>query len=567
MPSVTYWSRLEPRVRSDDIERSLAAEIRDPLWMLVRQWQFGEFRGEDAGSPIQAQMTVESRPLTHYVNRQGRVSRVELDLPLETRVERELVPIDARTRVQSGLHFARLLRREGAAGTLPAFLAAFPISTAGKSLEGIIDEATQRFVLGVAGRVVDGGALLEALRRGVDLADPRLPDGNPLPPELRIAANRADAVRRAAEGLHAWFRATYSQPETARDSAWSPPHLEYQFGVSVGNPEAGGTVMNAREYSEGHLDWYAFNGAAPAPDGHPQRETVKVIPSQVGFRGMPASRWWEFEEKVADFGSTDVHTTDLGRLLLVEFALIHGDDWFVIPCDAPIGSVVRVASLIVTDVFGQHLLVQGAGRGPGREWQRSKAFSVASGSVEPFLFLPPTLGQMFEGPAIEEVVFMRDEMANMAWGVETTLPNGLGEPVAAFDAYQRSERAADGSGTPQPASPDGMVRFRLATNVAENWIPFVPEHTGEDQRSIVLVKAALLSNRDQREVPARGRILNPGDEPYRVNDEEIPRAARRVSMSFQWARWTDGSTHLWLGRRKRAGRGEGSSGLRFDILV
>ena len=30
--------------------------------------------------------------------------------------------------------------------------------------------------------------------------------------------------------------------------------------------------------------------------------------------------------------------------------------------------------------------------------------------------------------------------------------------------------------------------------------------------------------------------------------------------------WFDGRSLLWLGRRKRPGRGEGSSGLRFDVI-
>jgi hypothetical protein len=38
-----------------------------------------------------------------------------------------------------------------------------------------------------------------------------------------------------------------------------------------------------------------------------------------------------------------------------------------------------------------------------------------------------------------------------------------------------------------------------------------------------------------------------------------------VERSYQYARWVDGRSYLWVGRRKRAGRGEGSSGLRFDI--
>ena len=31
-------------------DRALRVEVRDALWMLTRQWQTGEFQGEDAGS-------------------------------------------------------------------------------------------------------------------------------------------------------------------------------------------------------------------------------------------------------------------------------------------------------------------------------------------------------------------------------------------------------------------------------------------------------------------------------------------------------------------------------------
>ena len=50
-PAVTRWNRLEGRPRSHDFGRALKAEVRDALWMLTKQWQLGEFRGDDAGSP------------------------------------------------------------------------------------------------------------------------------------------------------------------------------------------------------------------------------------------------------------------------------------------------------------------------------------------------------------------------------------------------------------------------------------------------------------------------------------------------------------------------------------
>ena len=60
-----------------------------------------------------------------------------------------------------------------------------------------------------------------------------------------------------------------------------------------------------------------------------------------------------------------------------------------------------------------------------------------------------------------------------------------------------------------------------------------------------------------------GRFLETN---YILNESEIPRTGVRLTRAYQYTRWTDGSTHLWVGRRKRPGRGEGSSGLRFDAV-
>jgi hypothetical protein len=46
------WSRLESRTRQVEFDDALAARIHDPMFLLARQWQFGEFKGEDAGSAV-----------------------------------------------------------------------------------------------------------------------------------------------------------------------------------------------------------------------------------------------------------------------------------------------------------------------------------------------------------------------------------------------------------------------------------------------------------------------------------------------------------------------------------
>src|SRR5436190_22031082 len=44
------WTRLEPQSVSGDPTPGLEARVHDPLWLLARQWQLGEFEGEDVGS-------------------------------------------------------------------------------------------------------------------------------------------------------------------------------------------------------------------------------------------------------------------------------------------------------------------------------------------------------------------------------------------------------------------------------------------------------------------------------------------------------------------------------------
>ena len=51
----------------------------------------------------------------------------------------------------------------------------------------------------------------------------------------------------------------------------------------------------------------------------------------------------------------------------------------------------------------------------------------------------------------------------------------------------------------------------------------------------------------------------------KLQEEEVPREGARLSRDYVMARWMNGSTVVWSRRRKRVGRGEGSSGLRFDV--
>src|SRR5574341_468422 len=65
-PAILIWNLLEGRPRAENFDRSLRAEVRDPLWMLCRQWQFGEFQGEDAGSAVKARVQLNTSKIDRY---------------------------------------------------------------------------------------------------------------------------------------------------------------------------------------------------------------------------------------------------------------------------------------------------------------------------------------------------------------------------------------------------------------------------------------------------------------------------------------------------------------------
>jgi hypothetical protein len=339
----------------------------------------------------------------------------------------------------------------------------------------------------------------------------------------------------------------------------------------------------ADEYRGGHLDWYAFDvdrrrrelvvaGAVPRP---PHRLRSDFLATLVSFEGMPNRRWWQFENKKVNFGRIEAHTTDLGRLLLMEFALIYANDWFVVPFELPVGSLARVTGLVVTNVFGERQWIP-ASASSAEPWALFTLERRDDAGLEPGLFLPPTVVKSLEGKPVEHVRLLRDEIANMVWAVERRVQ--LEDGSARDGAEAASERAAfrrrldtTSHAGPEAPSAKAALRYRLMTTVPEHWIPFIPVRvpdTGVESRRIQLQRGTLLRAEGGGEtIRPQTRILrqNLGG-PYFIHEEEVPREGTEVELSWQRTRWFGGEALVWLGRRRRTGRGEGSSGLVFDQL-
>src|SRR4051794_40750402 len=116
--------RLEALPRSHGVEDGLAARVHDPLWMLTRQWQFGEFKAEDAASPAYVDLESEVHVVDQWRPRDAAdwLPYDRATQPLERLVEQEPAGDDPRLRLEGGLQLRRLLAARSLADLLPAFV-------------------------------------------------------------------------------------------------------------------------------------------------------------------------------------------------------------------------------------------------------------------------------------------------------------------------------------------------------------------------------------------------------------------------------------------------------------
>jgi hypothetical protein len=554
------------------MEEGLRAPVADPLWMIGRQSQLGAFQGEDAATPVGVALDGWASHLSRYAaGLPGTAASTPYDsrsLPLEILVERETPPRspgrDLRAAAEAGLRFADFLD----AKHVGAYAAGYRSEFALHPPAGTLDDKTSHFLAVVSGRLIDGHALRAAFR----------PAGTPagtvvLPPRPAIPTADEESVRAAAVAWTEWYDSLFSAPPTEQ-SAWVGDRLEYAFSVSA-NGSAGArpgkeTTLAASRYGGGRLDWYSFDvlpgetlgaSADPAPDPVARR----VLATPATFGGMPSPRWFELEDARVNFGRVSAGPPDLARMLLIEYASLYGNDHFVVPIELDVGSLCRIDSLVVVDNFGSRTQIVPSEQAGVRDFRMFRCSLVGSRTGDAdasFLFVPPVLAQPLDGTPVEEVLLLRDEMANIVWGVERIVEAPGGFRLDRFEDYQAARRRAERAAPPEPPPPDTALSYTVQTAVPPHWIPLLPVQAR--QRQVRLQLREMLDDAGQP-VPPRSRFLTTNP-PLELYEEEVPRAGVRLTRAYHHARWIDGSTYAWLGRTKATGRGEGSSGLRFDTL-
>ena len=580
---IVGWNRLEGRPRTVQFDRALRAEVRDALWFLTRQWQFGEFTGEDAGSPVDVRTAVRVDPLQHYaVDRQAAVA-YDPAVPLETHVERELIPFDVVVHAQVTRYFWRLIATVPNQAALKAkYLASYPlVDVAGagnpdRPISGVEDDDARHALQTGRARLLNAADLFEEVASGA--YETRV---DKFPTTIPGITRPSDAAQDKRDTTCAtWFAAQFSAAGGRRRRGVETAYLEYQFAVATDTADRGQTVLIADQYTQGHLDWFAFDvdaaaGAKLDAEGWQRGGADAGLRSRcrssrcrsrsAACRATVTGRW----KAGRSSSPTSTRTRPTWpRLLLTEFALVYGNDWCVIPYELPVGSLSEVVGMLVSDDFGEQSLLLPAGRGLDDRWQRWSMFTMnrspAGGPADTRFLVPPAVSKLIEAPPLEKVHFLRDEMANMAWGGGARrCPPSWASASAAIPS--RSARPASFRPPPPLGPTTAPVRYVLGTDVPYNWIPFIPVHVPGSNRSIQLQRAQMPKVPGVSRAP-HTRIVGVPGTPYYINEEEIPRSGKLVTRGYQRARWLNGVTLTWIGRRVTTGRGEGSSGLAFDQI-
>ncbi|MHA1740077.1 MAG: hypothetical protein ACTSWD_15910 [Candidatus Heimdallarchaeota archaeon] len=488
-------TRLEPVNKVHSIEEGIQAKVKDPLWLLGRQWQMGEFDAQNCGRPIKTEVSYSQKPLNKVCkdrqNIGNEISIDDLQEPLEKIVEEE-------------------------------------------PIQGKKD-------------------------------DFRVP-------------------------------------------SWDPKRLEYIFKIKDET-----TVLEAEEYDGNNLDWYTFN-MINSGEFLEKKIYLTVPPTRLTYFGMPNSRWWAFEDKSIDVGEISRTQLNYLTMLLIEFSLLYSNDWFILPIKYDVGTIRKISRFAVIDSFGVITNLD-----PVTDVSDEKK------GWEVFTFTPKNEeekadGRIFYSPnnlfsgglesePLEEVSFMRDELANLVWGIEHRYQEWVNEtvegkkigkiinrhdeeddekflldktPVHYWDKtknipeeilIRRNEMSAEDVNQIGEKFIGPLDKYEMMSYVPQYWIPYVTRRITALEGQIVLRRGKTrnlenINNEGGDEVPKEGRqykgvLLN---ESKYIFEEEIPKTGISVKRLWQLARDSLGKRYLWRNRKKQVDFRRKSSSLKFDFL-
>lgn len=611
---------LRTRARSTEIAKALEMKVYDPLWMLARQWQMGEFQGNDAATAVSVMCKVKQHPMSPDYH--------EYDEPFEYTVERTSPEVTPYMRVESAMHYFKMLQKAVSKDELKRRMTElrgqYPIDMefvrCGVDSESVKDFAwnsntsLKSFSNAFSRVAFDGVALYGDLSSG-------------------------KATAPLAEEYCKWFEKRYAvsgqDAKSSVSSKWNNRSMGYDasMGISQGS-------LESKDYHGGRLTWYSFDAAVdnrneiiggilralvnrksalPAPQAENASEEIYALPTLASYPGAPSKRLWQFEDHKVYLGNSSEKEQAQGNIILMQYASMYSNDWMLVPLQTRLGRYIEVEELKVWDTFGgKPRTVKGSDNTlySDKTWGM---FNISPSSPSDKaslkgLLMPPVFADTLEGKPVEEVQFLRDEMANMVWGVETVLPDGTGKTL---DAQEYSQGVADyikeynekqyesklyqqtnGRLTVAKKSLREEIevdstrlhdyKYTIQSKVPLNWIPFLPQRfndpEGSNRETILrrgkmpcfvydpsktasdhLLAVRPVSSLIRTEMKEDGNRKK--EVPFYVNEEEVLQTGIKIVKNYQRARWFDGKVFYWMGTSRQLSKMDANSGLVFDKLT
>lgn len=490
-----------------DPEIGLRAEVADPVWFLARQWELGEFQGEDAASPVVVSLVPEHLPLSY-----------DPDRPT---LDPTVIPGEALLEAEPG-DWWTIGRR----------------ARLGRAVQGLLDPTTaDRFRFGELPAPYDG------LASAID--------------------GRAVFLSGLLAGDPVWQELPSPPPDrfSTSELAYSAPFAAGDVALQV-DGHRGGDVdwfsVSVGDYPPVRLE---------ADTREPTRR--QVVPTRLTFPGAPHPRWWQIEDAAVDVGGFAPDRSHLATMLLSDLAVAHAEDWFVFPvplgwergdgADPPAdppssGVLARLGTTVtVTDSFGKpHDLQAPSSGGPGA-WS---LFAVPG--LEPTdLVVWPVAVAPHAGPILDDIMMGIDEDANLTWAAELRAEGLEFLPgIATEEAVAETAR----TGTRQ-------FRYLPMTTLPEHWHPYVRH---PEWRQAVLADLGGPVPR-ARPGPVSRLIGGPSGSGvgrgHTIAATAVPSSGVRLRRRAMLARDTFGRPVLWVERSVVPVAGPPTSHLRWDVMA
>lgn len=603
--ALQFKSRIEGRTRDADPTEAMRLRVHDPLWMLARQWQMGEFRGNNTGTAMSVRCIVRYEDCSSD--------------PIEPVTEQINPRIDFLAKIESAVHFLDLMRSSGlnVKEHLPGLIQSFPIDwnalddslvlpdAVTSQQEHLLNRHLQNYARAYRGKIFDGEALYNHLVQGHSFLN-----GDSDEPETKFKA---------------WFQKKY-KPVSSDSQSWQEADLCYTVETNVA-----GKQFTGDRYQGGRLSWYTFDyndnqSAGQSQTSSSKSEQVLCLPTPASFAAAPNKRLWQMEDRKVFMGNS-VEEPSEANSVVMRFATMYSNDWMLFPLKTEIGQYITIERIDVIDSFGQRHTMSGDCRAGNKEqlgeyeeqWQVFVNSTVGDAKRTAIngLYYAQQLAATIEGKPVEEIKILRDEIANMVWGVENIVSDGCGgtldanlyatqletivnernkagEPVRepdtivfGQDSAPQVEKAASNQ------APRAKFSYSLQSSVPFNWIPFIPQRLATEDtkkspffmggREIILRRGKMPcyifngNKFDLHAVRPKSSIMRPvvtrdkngnvlKEEPMVIHEEAVQATGIRLTKNYQRARWIGGKTYQWLGVHKRQSRTEASSGLVFDKL-